>query len=644
MNKSNITNLHDNVANQAPSGMKTVLPNITVFGVGGGGCNAVNNMIEKGIEGVRFVSANSDLQSLVNSRADKIIQLGKQTTKGLGSGSRPEIGKVAAEESLDEIIEELKDVNMLFIATGLGGGSGTGATPVIAQAAKDKGILTVAIVTTPFDFEGDGRRQIAETAVKELEEIVDSLVVLPNQNLFEVVGSDTLMKEAFQVADGILVEGVKNITDLMIKQGLINLDFADIRSVMMGKGRAVIGTAIAEGENRAIVAAEEALVNRLLSSNTISGAKGVLVNISGSEDDLSLEEISTAMNRIREDVGLRDSNIIFGTSFDDDLAGKIKVSLVAAGFDGVANFSGTFSSAEVETLEKVVDEGAFVDGISLSDAAKSDIALQKLSEEKRVQAAQAPVKETLFEEETVKASDDLVVPKEISERVVVREAAQEAPKSPIGEFSRLRDKIDGVEIGQNEEDVQLEQEFNTIAENQETAEDIAEEITEEIETKLQESPSVVEEDVFVEIEEDGEVDRVDEVVVETTEDVEDEDKKIGKSKFFTSIFKKGKKEDEAELIEEEVDEVPFEEVDIEEEVVVEEAPVVRTVKKETVVRKPAPAASATASSDDKQLKSDNVVFISSSMKEKGEEKKPFNLMDVIEEMEESLDIPAVFRK
>lgn len=306
-------------------------PRISVIGVGGGGGNAVNNMITQNLEGVDFIVANTDAQALENSKASRKIQLGLQTTKGLGAGARPEVGKLAAEEAKEEIEKELEGANMVFITAGMGGGTGSGAAPVVAKIAKEKGILTVGVVTKPFQFEGKKRFETAQKAVEDFTAEVDSIIVIPNQNLFRIADKKTTLVDAFVMADNVLYAGVRSITDLMMMPGLINLDFADIKSIMEDKGKAIMGTGEAEGENRAVKAAEQALSNPLLDDCSMRGAKGVLINITGGSD-ITLFEIDEAASRIKEEVD-EDANIIFGSSFDESLVGKIRVSIVATGIE-----------------------------------------------------------------------------------------------------------------------------------------------------------------------------------------------------------------------------------------------------------------------------------------------------------------------
>ena len=304
-------------------------PRIAVIGVGGGGGNAVNNMIAKNLEGVDFVVANTDAQALAHSSASRKIQLGLEITQGLGAGACPEIGKQAAEEAREEIAKELEGVNMVFITAGMGGGTGSGAAPVVAHIAKEKGILTVGVVTKPFSFEGRKRMETAESSLSNFIKEVDSIIVIPNQNLFRIADKNTTLADAFLLADNVLYSGVRSITDLMMMPGLINLDFADVRNIMQDKGKAIMGTGEAEGENRAAEAAKQALSNPLLDDCTMHGAKGVLINITGSSD-ITLMEIDEAASIIKEEVD-DNANIIFGSSYDESLSGKIRASIVVTG-------------------------------------------------------------------------------------------------------------------------------------------------------------------------------------------------------------------------------------------------------------------------------------------------------------------------
>ncbi len=327
--------------------LPVLYPRITVIGVGGAGGNAVNNMIQSNLQGVNFVVANTDAQALEKSLCDKKIQLGINLTKGLGAGALPDIGKGAAEESIEEIMEHIKDSHMLFITAGMGGGTGTGAAPVIAKAArearaavkdkmlKEKKILTVGVVTKPFAFEGVRRMRIAELGLEELQKYVDTLIVIPNQNLFRIANEKTTFADAFRLADNVLHIGIRGVTDLMVMPGLINLDFADIGTVMNEMGKAMIGTGEAEGEDRAVTAAEAAISNPLLDNMSMKGAQGILINITGGED-MTLFEVDAAANRVREEVD-EDANIIFGATFDQAMEGKVRGSVLATGIDNSSN-------------------------------------------------------------------------------------------------------------------------------------------------------------------------------------------------------------------------------------------------------------------------------------------------------------------
>lgn len=309
-------------------------PRITVFGVGGAGGNAVNNMIEAKLEGVEFVVANTDSQALMNNKAPRKIQLGADITRGLGAGSKPEVGRMAAEETRDQIVDALTGSNMVFITCGMGGGTGTGAAPVVARAAREQGILTVGVVTKPFQFEGTHRMRTADTGIAELHQYVDTLIIIPNQNLFRLANEKTTFAQAFAMADNVLHSGVRGVTDLMIMPGLINLDFADVRTVMSEMGKAMMGTGEASGDKRAIEAAEAAISNPLLDDVSMKGARGVLINITGGMD-MTLFEVDEAANRIRSEVD-PEANIIVGSTFDVDMEGRMRVSVVATGIEAEA--------------------------------------------------------------------------------------------------------------------------------------------------------------------------------------------------------------------------------------------------------------------------------------------------------------------
>jgi len=361
---------------------KELKPRITVIGVGGAGGNAVNNMIRGNLQGVKFIASNTDAQALSLSLADSKIQLGFQATHGLGAGSHPEVGKVSAEESIDDVLVHIEGSNMLFVTAGMGGGTGTGAAPVIAKAAREKGILTIGVVTKPFHFEGANRMRTAEKGIEELQQYVDTLIIIPNQNLFRVANEKTTFAEAFKMADDVLYSGVRSVTDLMMKPGLINLDFADVRAVMGGMmGKAMMGTGEAHGEGRAIEAAEAAISSPLLDDVSMQGAKAVLINITGGLD-MTLYEVDEAANRIREEVD-PDAHIIFGSTFDESLDGKIRVSCVATGID--SHVSSLSSRARISELEKEMQSAAVKIEEELSSASLEDHMQEPIIDELEVE-------------------------------------------------------------------------------------------------------------------------------------------------------------------------------------------------------------------------------------------------------------------
>jgi cell division protein FtsZ len=333
-----------------PTRTEHLRPTITVVGVGGAGGNAVNNMIASHLEGVNFVVANTDAQALDQSLTERTIQLGASITKGLGAGATPDIGRAAAEESRDEIAAYVEGSNMVFITAGMGGGTGTGAAPVVARVAKELGILTVAVVTKPFQFEGNQRMRFAESGLKDLQDYVDTLIVIPNQNLFRIANERTSFSDAFKMADEVLHSGVRGVTDLIIKPGIINLDFADIRTVMREMGKAMMGTGEATGDRRAVEAAEAAISNPLLDDVSLKGARALLINITGGAD-MSLFEVDEAANRIREEVD-QDANIIFGTTFNEAMEGRLRVSVVATGIDAQSFGNNTKANAAAADVRK----------------------------------------------------------------------------------------------------------------------------------------------------------------------------------------------------------------------------------------------------------------------------------------------------
>ena len=397
-------------------------PRIVVFGVGGAGGNAVNNMIESGLEGVEFVVANTDAQQLAFSKTDRRIQLGVTTTQGLGAGAHPEIGMTAAEESAPEIGEHLDGCHMVFITAGMGGGTGTGAAPIIAKCARERGILTVGVVTKPFHFEGRHRMRLADAGIGELQRYVDTLIVIPNQNLFRVANERTTFAEAFAMADQVLHSGVRSITDLMVLPGLINLDFADVRTVMTEMGKAMMGTGEASGEDRALMAAQNAIQNPLLDEVSLKGAKAVLVNVTGGPD-MTLLEVDEACNAISAEVD-PDANTIFGAAFDDSLAGKIRVSVVATGMDGEAIFAlepkpVRLTAPAPRSFDTAAAQAASVAPIAQPAAAPAPV----MAETEMVIAESEPA----LEQPVMKLIDPAVEELELPAPVVAAEEAEAAP-------------------------------------------------------------------------------------------------------------------------------------------------------------------------------------------------------------------------
>lgn len=415
-------------------------PRIVVIGVGGGGGNAVDNMINKNLEGVDFIVANTDAQALAHSAAGHKIQLGLEITQGLGAGARPEVGRMAAEEAKDEIEKALDGANMVFITAGMGGGTGSGAAPLVAKIAKEKGILTVGVVTKPFEFEGKKRMTTAENAISEFTNEVDSIIIIPNQNLFRIINANTTFKEAFMLADNVLYSGVRSITDLMMMPGLMNLDFADIRTTMEGKGKAIMGTGEAEGEGRARIAAEQALSNPLLDDCSINGAKSVLINITGGKD-LTLMEVQDAAGIIKAETD-DNTEIIFGSSYDDALEGKIRVSIVVTGID---------TKSAPKPKDKTVDTSSYINdsyvpAVEPAQNADSQMVAANLErfaansqpavvEEEATVIEETPADETIEaveQSEVIPAEDDNEISQE--ENSFAQEIAEENP-----DFSKFED-------------------------------------------------------------------------------------------------------------------------------------------------------------------------------------------------------------
>ena len=413
--------------------IKELKPKITVFGVGGAGGNAVNNMIRSGLQGCEFVVANTDSQALHSSKAERLIQMGVAVTEGLGAGSQPEVGRAAAEEAIDEITDHLNGSHMVFVTAGMGGGTGTGAAPIIARLAREHGILTVGVVTKPFQFEGVRRMRVAEAGIKELEQVVDTLIVIPNQNLFRIANEKTTFADAFAMADQVLYSGVACITDLMVKEGLINLDFADVRSVMREMGKAMMGTGEASGDRRATEAAEAAIANPLLDETSMRGAKGLLISITGGRD-LTLFEVDEAATRIREEVD-PDANIILGATFEEALEGIIRVSVVATGIEN-----------------------------ERSEAAPAPVTASDIAQRLRGIAKAAPIAKPAAAPAPIAAQAQATPPRAIPSAPLARASEPQRQPEPIAipaiDPAALDYGLDGLELGQP----QMSEEADTAAE------------------------------------------------------------------------------------------------------------------------------------------------------------------------------------
>ena len=399
-------------------------PQITVLGVGGSGGNAVNNMINSNLEGVDFVIANTDAQALQNSSCKKKIQLGVQSTRGLGAGMRPDIGRQAAEETLNEIGQMLEGSHMLFIAAGMGGGTGTGAAPVIAQLAREKGILTVGVVTKPFHFEGSQRMKLADKGLEELQQYVDTLLTIPNQNLFRIANEKTTFADAFKMADDVLYAGVRGVTDLMVQPGLINLDFSDVKTVMSEMGKAMMGTGEASGEGRAIAAAEAAIANPLIDDVSLKGAKGLIINITGG-NDITLYEVDEAANRIKQEVD-EEANIIYGTTCDDRLEGVVRVSLVATGIE-----ANSFVSAKPLPNTISIDNSVYAEKVDFNEEVKlsnEEVVLDNISTEKK----------SLPENEAISESLENTIEDASSEEILTQDSISSDDEEILDEQSVLK--------------------------------------------------------------------------------------------------------------------------------------------------------------------------------------------------------------
>ena len=430
-------------------------PRITVIGVGGAGGNAVNNMITAGLEGVDFVVANTDAQALANSKADRRIQIGAQLTEGLGAGSDPEVGRAAAEEAMAEIVDQIQGAHMAFVTAGMGGGTGTGAAAVIARACREQGILTIGVVTKPFEFEGPRRMRSADTGINALSNEVDTLIIIPNQNLFRVANEQTGFVEAFAIADEVLHSGVASVTDLMTKPGLINLDFADVRMVMNEMGKAMMGTGEADGPNRALEAAEAAIANPLLEDDSMQGASGVLINITGGQD-MTLYEVDEAANRIKREVAT-DANIIIGAIYDDALAGLIRVSVVATGIDADETVQRGPRVVPMERPEATVaptpkDTAITEDDVLVKD---NDIEILEIDE-----TSESMVEQMAEEEQETAAVPTFLVPKPEEPRVTRhRKRSRGFLERVLG--GRKNDEETSVLLNPNEEAVPSESQQTT---------------------------------------------------------------------------------------------------------------------------------------------------------------------------------------
>jgi cell division protein FtsZ len=403
--------------------LRELKPRIMVCGIGGAGGNAVNNMIVSGLIGVDFIVANTDAQALTASKADRIIQMGLQVTEGLGAGSQPEVGRAAAEEALEEIRDHLSGAHMCFVTAGMGGGTGTGAAPVIARAARDMGILTVGVVTKPFQFEGSRRMRVAEAGINELQKAVDTLIIIPNQNLFRIANEKTTFADAFAMADQVLYSGVACITDLMVKEGLINLDFADVRAIMREMGKAMMGTGEASGEKRAMLAAEAAIANPLLDEVSMKGARGLLISITGG-NDLTLYEVDEAAGRIRQEVD-EDANIILGATFDQSLDGIVRVSVVATGIDHALD------AYEPTAAETRITE--------VANRLRAQTAARPVELAPQPEAYASARREPAHEERAPQAIQRFVAPHEpVHHAVYIEEAARQTPHYPEAAQPGLR--------------------------------------------------------------------------------------------------------------------------------------------------------------------------------------------------------------
>ena len=411
-------------------------PKIAVFGVGGGGVNAINNMVSSNLEGVDFFAANTDMQALEGCLAQHKVKLGVGATKGLGAGSDPEIGRIAAEEAVDEILEVIDGYNMIFITAGMGGGTGTGAAPVVAKLARERGILTIGVATKPFYFEGARRTKIAEIGLDVLQDNVDTLIIIPNQNLFRLANEKTTFADAFKMVDSVLHQAVRGVTDLLTNPGLINLDFADIKAVMNEKGKAMMGTGEASEENRAVKAAEAAISNPLLDHSSMKGARGVLINITGGMD-MTLFEVDEVANRIKEEVD-DEANIIFGSAFNPDLEGKIRVSVVATGIDVLVPRTTIEDPSVGSIFTETLNKRSIVERNTHKHAVKHDsLAINK----KREYSSSSHSAKTLTRKEEITNQDNRVPGRIINDPLYTKSMEPESGMFDIPTFLRNKKKV-----------------------------------------------------------------------------------------------------------------------------------------------------------------------------------------------------------
>ena len=567
--------------NSVDDEIQNFIPKITVMGVGGAGCNAVNNMIEQGIDGVDFVVANTDAQSLMLSKAPRKVQLGKQTTKGFGAGSRPDVGQKAAEESGSEISDIIKNSNILFLTAGMGGGTGSGAMPVIASLAKEKGILTVAIVTTPFEFEGKKKEKIADEALKKLIPNVDSYIVLPNQNLYSIVDKQMTFLNAFKVSDNVLCEGVKNITDLIRIPGTINLDFADIRAVMEGSGRTIIGTSICGGDKRALKAVEGVLLNPLLRGNDVRGAKSVLVNITANPENLSLDEPAEVMNTIRAAIDSDDTNFYLGTCFDAKMGDDLKVAIIATGLNKNESNSyshrSSLSSYETEVSPKLSSDDKVRVAVPFSSA---ELEIGDLIDEEE---KPLPITDDTFEKDPEVAiaelgADDFILENTTKEEPFISSSSFEDDDNSFDAFLRNSDSSS---------------------------------IDDFINREAEKMKSSYETDLVAKKDDDGD-----------DEPTPPEGGGNGKKKNnpLSSFF---------DMMNEKKEDNFFDDVDI-----FSDDDVKLSVDKDLEI---------SASKKEVKDEDDNVVFLAGSLDDQKKESKQTDLMEMIKKMEETLEIPAIFK-